>query len=56
MPHLDLVKISGGEPFVRRDIVEILTAVREEVDPYILQLTTNGMLEQRLVEALHAIA
>ena len=56
MPHLDLVKILGGEPFVRRDIVEVLTAVREEVDPYILQLTTNGMLEQRLVEALHAIA
>jgi len=56
MPHLDLVKILGGEPFVRRDIVEILTSVREEVDPYILQLTTNGMLEERLVEALHAIA
>lgn len=53
---LDLVKILGGEPFVRKDIVEILSAVREEVDPYILQLTTNGMLTSRLIEALDEIA
>ena len=56
MPHLDLVKILGGEPFVRKDIVEVLSSVREEVDPYILQLTTNGMLEKRLVDALDAVA
>ena len=56
MPHLDLVKILGGEPMVRKDIVDILVAVREEVDPYILQLTTNGMLEQRLVDVIEAIA
>lgn len=56
MKQLDLVKILGGEPFVRNDIVDILCAVREEVDPYILQLTTNGMLEKRIIEGLHAIA
>ena len=56
MPDLDLVKILGGEPFVRKDIIEILQAVREEVDPYILQLTTNGMLKKRLIEAIEAIA
>jgi MoaA/NifB/PqqE/SkfB family radical SAM enzyme len=56
LKSLDLVKILGGEPFVRKDIVEILQAVREEVDPYILQLTTNGMLTNRLIEAIHAIA
>jgi len=53
---LDVVKILGGEPFVRKDIVEILTDVRDIVDPYILQLTTNGMLGNRLIEALHAVA
>ena len=56
LPELDLVKILGGEPFVRKDIVEILQAVREEVDPYILQLTTNGMLKNRLLAAIEAIA
>ncbi|MCB9760251.1 MAG: radical SAM protein [Alphaproteobacteria bacterium] len=53
---LDIVKVLGGEPLVRNDIVEILTSVREEVDPYILQMTTNGMLTRRTVEAIHAVA
>ena len=53
---LDVVKILGGEPFVRKDIVELLSGVREIIDPYILQLTTNGMLTQRVVDAIEAIA
>ncbi len=53
---LDVVKVLGGEPFVRRDIVQILAGVREIIDPYILQLTSNGMLGDRLVEAVEAVA
>lgn len=53
---LDVVKILGGEPFVRRDIVELLRGVRDIIDPYILQVTTNGMLTDRVVEAVHAVA
>ncbi len=53
---LDLVKLLGGEPFVRKDIVEILAGVRDIIDPYVLQLTTNGMLTKRVVEAIHAVA
>lgn len=56
LTSLDIVKVLGGEPFYRKDIVEILRAVREIVDPYILQVTTNGMLTDRVVEAVHAIA
>ena len=56
LTSLDLVKVLGGEPFVRRDIVEILSDVRDIVDPYVMQLTTNGMLTKRTVEALHKIA
>ena len=46
----------GGEPFVRRDMVELLRGVRDIIDPYILQLTTNGMLTERVVDAIHAVA
>ncbi len=56
LTSLDLVKVLGGEPFVRRDIVPLLASVREIIDPYILQLTTNGMLEDRVVDAIEAIA
>lgn len=53
---LDVVKVLGGEPFVRSDIVEILAGVREIVDPYVMQLTTNGMLTRRTVEAIEQVA
>ena len=56
LTSLDLVKVLGGEPFVRRDIVEILTDIRDIIDPYVMQLTTNGMLTKRTIEALHQIA
>jgi len=56
LTSLDLVKVLGGEPFVRRDIVEILSDVRNIIDPYVMQLTTNGMLTKRTIEALHQIA
>jgi MoaA/NifB/PqqE/SkfB family radical SAM enzyme len=53
---LDIVKILGGEPLVRKDIVRLLVGVREIIDPFMLQLASNGMLTERLVEVLHAIA
>ncbi len=53
---LDVVKILGGEPFVRSDIVELLAGVREIVDPYVMQLTTNGMLTKRVVQAVEQVA
>ncbi len=56
LTSLDLVKVLGGEPFVRRDIVEILSDVRDIIDPYVMQLTTNGMLTDRTIEALKKIA
>ncbi len=52
---LDIVKVLGGEPFVRKDIVHLLAGVRDEIDPYILQLTTNGMLTRKTVEAIEAV-
>jgi len=55
LTSLDLVKVLGGEPFVRPDIVELLQGVREIIDPYILQVTTNGMLTNRVVDSVKAV-
>ena len=56
LQSLDVVKILGGEPAVRRDLPHLLAGVREIIDPYILQMTTNGMLGGRLIVALEAVA
>ena len=56
LKSLDVVKVLGGEPLVRKDIVEILTGIREIIDPYMMQLTTNGMMTQRTVDVVKAVA
>ena len=55
LQSLDIVKILGGEPFIRRDIVALLEGVRERIDPYVMQLTTNGMLTKQVVAAVEAV-
>ena len=46
---LDIVKIIGGEPFVRDDLGDIVTGIRDAVDPFIVQLVTNGTLSERIL-------
>ena len=49
IPTLDIVKIIGGEPFVRDDLADIVNTIREVVDPFILQLVTNATLTERVL-------
>ncbi len=44
MRSLDIIKIIGGEPFLRSDIGEVVEAARQEINPFIVQLVTNGVL------------
>jgi radical SAM protein with 4Fe4S-binding SPASM domain len=41
---------------VRKDLTQILQGVRSIIDPYVLQLTTNGMMTERTLEVIHAVA
>jgi len=56
MGSLDVVKVLGGETLIRKDIVPLLLGIREHIDPYVLQLTTNGMMLQKTVEVVRAVA
>jgi len=49
LPRLDLVRLTGGEPFVRKDLPEIAAAVRAHLDPVVLHVTSNGFLTERIV-------
>jgi len=44
------VKLTGGEPTIRRDIIEIVRRIRPYVDD--LSLTTNGTVMHKLAEEL----
>ena len=49
LPRMDAVRLSGGEPFVRRDLLDIADAAQELLDPLFLHVTTNGFLTDRIV-------
>ena len=50
LPQMDAVRLSGGEPFVRRDLLEIAHLVQDRLKPLFLHVTTNGFLTDRIVK------
>jgi len=42
-PYFGWVNLTGGEPFLRKDIVEIARAYAGSSHPYLLSLITNGL-------------
>lgn len=50
LPHLDAVRLTGGEPFVRRDLPDIARLAQEKLKPLVLHITTNGFLTERIVK------
>lgn len=49
LPQMDALRLSGGEPFVRRDLLDIAHLAQEKLRPYFLHVTTNGFLTDRIV-------
>ncbi len=50
LPQLDIVRLTGGEPFVRRDLTDIARVAIEKLTPALLHVTTNGFLTDRIVD------
>lgn len=48
-PHMDFVRLTGGEPFLRNDLPEIVHSIDKHLKPLFLHITTNGLLEERIV-------
>jgi len=49
VPRMDIVRLSGGEPFVRGDIGMIAESVRVHQRPSLLHITSNGILSDRII-------
>ncbi|MFW6365899.1 MAG: radical SAM/SPASM domain-containing protein [Spirochaetota bacterium] len=50
MPRLDVVRLTGGEPFVRKDFPEIVDAARKILKPKLIHVTSNGFMNNNIVE------
>jgi MoaA/NifB/PqqE/SkfB family radical SAM enzyme len=54
--NIEWLNLTGGEPFLREDLVDIVRAIKERSDPYILNITTNGFLTDKIVSDFREIA
>lgn len=50
LPQMDAVRLTGGEPFVRKDLTEIANMVQGKLHPFFLHVTSNGFLTERIVD------
>lgn len=53
---LDVVRLSGGEPFLREDFAEVAAAVLEASRPGVVHITTNGSFPQRVADFVQGFA
>jgi len=49
LKRLDALRISGGEPFLRKDLPEIVNIVQKYNKPKLIHITSNGLLTDRIV-------
>jgi MoaA/NifB/PqqE/SkfB family radical SAM enzyme len=50
LPRMDAVRLTGGEPFVRKDMTEIAWLAKHKLKPLYIHVTSNGFLTDRIVE------
>ncbi len=49
------ITFSGGEPFLRADLIDIVLASYEHCQPGIINIPTNGLLVKRVVEGVERL-
>jgi MoaA/NifB/PqqE/SkfB family radical SAM enzyme len=54
--RLDVVRLTGGEPFLREDFADVAAAVRAAAQPAVMHITTNGSLPQRIADFVQRAA
>ncbi len=54
--NLDMLRITGGEPFLRSDIKDVVKKIFDTVKVKILHITTNGSLTDEILDFVQFIA
>lgn len=50
IPYITGIRLTGGEPFLREDLTEIVKAINENTNVQATLITTNGILTDRIVD------
>ncbi|MHB8155109.1 MAG: radical SAM protein [Candidatus Omnitrophota bacterium] len=52
LKKLDVIVITGGEPFLKEDFTQILLEFKKKTSARIFHITTNGFLTERIIESV----
>ncbi len=52
LKQLGVIVITGGEPFLKKDFVEILLEFKKKTTARIFHITTNGFLTEKIIDAV----
>ncbi len=52
---VDAVRISGGEPFMRKDLARVINIVDEKARPGVIHITTNGLLTADILQVIENV-
>lgn len=53
---LDIIKVTGGEPTMREDFIEIIELIKRHIQPYILHVGSNGFKPAVITEMVKKCA
>ncbi len=52
---VEIVKITGGEPFLKPDIADIVNTIHQKINPKVIEITTNGTLTKPIQNFLEQL-
>lgn len=55
LPKMTYLSLSGGEPYLRDDLEEVVQAIVDTADPVFVSIPTNGAFPERVVKAMDAL-
>jgi len=50
LKNLDVIRITGGEPFLRTDLIDIVNMMQKDIIPEKIHITTNGFLTEKILQ------
>jgi len=53
--EVDVLRISGGEPFLRNDLPEIVDVLIPTCRPSVIHITSNGLLTDRIIDFFQSV-
>lgn len=56
LPKITYLSLSGGEPYLREDLADVVQAIVDAADPVFVSIPTNGAFPDRVASAVDALS